>query len=383
MPQEKAEILPGEGVMRMKQRFVLRNVRTVHEEEPFDIVIENGFITELAAANTAAGEDGFDGTGLYVSSGWIDMHVHAVAKLEPYGDAIDEIGVKQGVATIVDAGSCGADDIGDLAAEVARSKTNVFAFLNISRIGLQRIDELSRLEWIDQGKAVKAARAYPDFIVGLKARISQSVVKDNGVEPLRRARELSERTSLPIMVHIGSGPPPVNEVLDLLQEGDIVTHYLNGKKNNLFDPDGKPIPSLVKAIERGVHMDVGHGTASFSFQVAEFAKDHGIEPGTISSDIYRGNRINGPVYSLASVMTKFLYLGYSLQEVISAVTVKAAAWLKRPELGRIHVGDAAHLTLFAVRQGPQSLTDSEGETRIADRYIEPKGVVVNGSFTAC
>lgn len=63
----------------MKQRFVLRNVRTVHEEEPFDIVIENGFITELAEANTAAGGDGFDGTGLYVSSGWIDMHVHAVA----------------------------------------------------------------------------------------------------------------------------------------------------------------------------------------------------------------------------------------------------------------------------------------------------------------
>lgn len=79
MPKENAEILPCEGVMRMKQRFVLRNVRTVHDEEPFDILIENGFITEFAA-NTAAGEVGFDGTGLYVSSGWIDMHVHAVAK---------------------------------------------------------------------------------------------------------------------------------------------------------------------------------------------------------------------------------------------------------------------------------------------------------------
>ncbi|MEX3620353.1 amidohydrolase/deacetylase family metallohydrolase [Paenibacillus glucanolyticus] len=367
----------------MEQRFVLRNVQTVFDDQPFDMVMENGFITEITAANTATGVNQFDCTGLYVSSGWIDMHVHAVAKLEPYGDVIDEIGVKQGVATIIDAGSCGADGIGELADEVARSKTNVFAFLNISHIGLQRIDELSSLDWVDADKAIKAIRTYPDLIIGLKARISKSVVKDNGVEPLRLARKLSEKTSLPLMVHIGSGPPPIEEVLELLSKDDIITHYLNGKANNLFDSDGKPIPALVEAIARGVHLDVGHGTASFSFLVAEYAKNQGIKPNTISTDIYRGNRMNGPVYSLASVMTKFLYLGYSLQEVVSAVTDHAAAWLRRPELGRIQVGDAAHLTLFTVQQGPLSLTDSEGETRIADRYIEAKGVVVNGSFITC
>ncbi|MGV2806251.1 amidohydrolase/deacetylase family metallohydrolase, partial [Clostridium perfringens] len=107
----------------LEQRFIIRNVKTVHEDKPFDIVMENGFITEITDANMAHGANSFDGTGLYVSSGWIDMHVHAVAKLAPYGDAIDEIGVKQGVATIIDAGSCGADTIGELAAEVARSKT--------------------------------------------------------------------------------------------------------------------------------------------------------------------------------------------------------------------------------------------------------------------
>ncbi|AYB41946.1 amidohydrolase/deacetylase family metallohydrolase [Paenibacillus lautus] len=367
----------------LEQRFVLRNVQTVHDEKPFDIVMENGFITEITDANTALGDNGFDGTGLFVSSGWIDMHVHAVAKLEPYGDAIDEIGVQQGVATIIDAGSCGADTIGELAAEVAKAKTNVFAFLNISHIGLQRIDELSSLEWIDPEKAAKAVLTYPDLIIGLKARISKSVVKDNGVEPLRLARKLSGKTSLPLMVHIGSGPPPIEEVLELLQKDDIITHYLNGKANNLFDSDGKPIPALTEAIARGVHLDVGHGTASFSFLVAEYAKAQGIKPDTISTDIYRGNRIHGPVYSLANVMSKFLYLGYGLQEVVAAVTDHAAAWLGRPELGRIQVGDAAHLTLFAVQQGPMSLTDSEGETRIADRYIEAKGVVVNGSFITC
>ena len=148
--------------------------------------------------------------------------------------------------------------------------------MNISHIGLQRIDELSSLEWIDPEKAAKAVLTYPDLIIGLKARISKSVVKDNGVEPLRLARKLSGKTSLPLMVHIGSGPPPIEEVLELLQKDDIITHYLNGKANNLFDSDGKPIPALIEAIARGVHLDVGHGTASFSFLVAEYAKAQGL-----------------------------------------------------------------------------------------------------------
>lgn len=366
----------------MEKQLVLRNVQTV-QGTSMDIVVENGRIAAITPANSAQGDKVYDGSGQYVSSGWIDMHVHAVPGLDPYGDEIDEIGVKQGVATIVDAGSCGADRIGELAQDAARAKTNVLAFLNISHIGLERIDELSNLDWIDAERVMEALGSYRDIIVGLKARISRSVVKEQGVEPLRRARKLSLDTSLPLMVHIGSGPPGIEQVISLLEKGDIVTHYLNGKANNLFTPDGNPLSALQEAIARGVRLDVGHGTASFSFRVAEFARRHGIAPNTISSDIYRGNRLNGPVYSLAHVMSKLLLLGYSLNEVIAAVTEAAAVWLGRPELGRIQVGDPAHLTLFTVTEGDIELTDSEGETRIAKRYIEPKGVVVHGSFTAC
>lgn len=366
----------------MEKRFILRNVRTVQGDSK-DIVVENGQIAAIVSANSAQGGEVYNGTGQYVSSGWIDMHVHAVSGLDPYGDEIDEIGVKQGVATIVDAGSCGADRIGELARDAAQSRTNVLAFLNISRIGLERIDELSNLDWIHAERAKEAVRSYPHLIVGLKARISRSVVKDQGIEPLRLGRKLSLETSLPLMVHIGSGPPEIEQVISLLDKGDIVTHYLNGKANNLFNSDGTPLSALLEAIQRGVHLDVGHGTASFSFRVAEYALKHGITPNTISSDIYRGNRINGPVYSLAHVMSKFLLLGYSLGEVIAAVTEAGAARLRRPELGRIQVGDPAHLTLFTINEGAVQLTDSEGETRVAKRYIEPKGVVVHGSFTAC
>ncbi|TCP29958.1 dihydroorotase [Scopulibacillus darangshiensis] len=366
----------------MNKRFVLRNVKHVTEEK-VDIVIEDGKIAEVTKPGSANGQKVFDYSGAYVSSGWIDLHVHAFPEFDPYGDKIDEIGVKQGVTTIVDAGSCGADRIADLVASREQSKTNLFAFLNISRIGLKRVDELSNLEWIDKKKAAEAANRYKEVVVGLKARISKSVVRESGIEPLRIARELSSETSLPLMVHIGSAPPSIEDVIPLLEKGDVVTHYLNGKSNNLFDENGEPLQVLLDAIDRGVHLDVGHGTASFSFKIAEAAKRHQIGLDTISTDIYRGNRLNGPVYSMANVLSKFLYLGYSLEEVIAAVTTHAANWLKKPELGRIKVGDPANLTLFAVQDGPVTLTDSEGEQRVAERRIETKGVVVHDELIEC
>lgn len=396
----------------MPQKLVLRHAR-LPDGRIADIEVEDGVIVRIESAGgvgggaaesrelaSACGGDASPAwayslsaaipgvrivncAGAYVSSGWIDLHVHAFPELDPYGDEIDEIGVKQGVTTIVDAGSCGADRIDELAASGERARTNLLAFLNISRIGLQRIDELSQLAWIDRELACDAARRHPELIVGLKARISRSVVGDSGIAPLCIARELSAATGLPLMVHIGSAPPAIEDVLSYLEARDIVTHYLNGKPNNLFGEAGNPLPALLDALARGVRLDVGHGTASFSFRVAEAAKRHGIGLHTISSDIYRGNRMQGPVYSLANVMTKFLYLGYSLQEVVTAVTSSAAAWLGRPELGRIRAGDPARLTVFEVREEPVSLIDSDSDRRQATQRIVPRGVVSSGEYIEC
>ncbi|MFF2018950.1 amidohydrolase/deacetylase family metallohydrolase [Paenibacillus sp. NPDC058177] len=366
----------------MEERLVLRNLKSINGQA-LDIIIENGRIADITEPGAGCGQQEWDGAGAFVTSGWIDMHVHAFPEFHPYGDEIDAIGVRQGVTTIVDAGSCGGDRIAELAASASTAKTRLFAFLNISRIGLQRVDELSQLEWIDKIRVQEAVLKNRSFIVGLKARISQSVVGDQGIEPLRRARELSDETGLRLMVHIGSGPPEIEEVVPLLERGDIITHYLNGKSNNLFDEEGQPLKVLQEAITRGVHLDVGHGTASFSFKIAEAAKRHGIPPDTISTDIYRGNRLNGPVYSLANVLSKFLYLGYSLEDTLAAVTTRAADWLGKPELGRIRIGEPANLTLFTVESGPAVLVDSEGEQRNTDQLIQVKGAVAHGEFIEC
>lgn len=363
----------------MNSCFVLQRVKFVTGEQ-VDIVVREGEIADIVEAGTAQGSKIVDCSGMYISSGWIDLHVHAFSALDPYGDDIDKIGVNQGVTTIVDAGSCGANQFTKLIHDSKIHKTNVFAFLNVSEIGLKRIDELSQLEWINREKVLQTVEVYPEHIVGLKVRMSKSVVGENGITPLKIARQLANETKLPLMVHIGSGPPAITEIVSLLHKRDVITHFLNGKRNGLFDENGQSLHVLTEAIQRGVHLDVGHGTASFSFKVAEMAKQSGIDFDTISTDIYRGNRINGPVYDLAQTLTKFLYLGYPLQQIIDAVTVNPANWLNKPELADIQMGTTANLTLFTIDDEPMILTDSEGEQREATKKITAKGVVINGEL---
>ncbi|KRG08563.1 amidohydrolase/deacetylase family metallohydrolase [Staphylococcus sp. NAM3COL9] len=363
----------------MKSSGIIKNIATL-DNRRVDILLNNGVIEKISNDNLLEGHILFDGSNSFVSTGWIDLHVHAFSDFSPYGDEIDEIGVKQGVTTIVDAGSCGSDRVSELYERAQSSHTNVFSFLNISKIGLERIDELSNLEWIDMSQCIEAAEDFKDMIIGLKARISSSVVKGNGTIPLERAVEISEQLKLPIMTHIGSAPPKIQDVLPLLRKGDVITHFLNGKANNLFDEKGEPLIVLKDAMRRGVNLDVGHGNASFSFEVAQQAQRRNIHFDSISSDIYKKNRLEGPVFSLSNVLTKFLYLGYTLDEIIKAVTEKPAEIINKPNLAEFKEGITANLTIFDVTDAEQILIDSHEHEVTTNKVIKERGVVANGKF---
>lgn len=363
----------------MKSTGLIKNISTV-DGERIDVLLEKGMIKKIGKNHSLEGPILFDGSNSYLSTGWIDLHVHAFSDFSPYGDEIDEIGVKQGVTTIVDAGSCGSDRINELYQRSLESETNLFSFLNVSKIGLERIDELSDLNWINKQQCIIAAQSYKDFIVGLKTRISSSVVKENGIVPLEKAVEISEQLNIPIMTHIGSAPPDIKDVIPLLRKGDIITHFLNGKDNNLFDDYGKPLVVLKDAINKGVNLDVGHGNASFAFEVAMQAKRANIHFDTISTDIYKKNRLEGPVYSLSNVLSKFLYLGYSLKEIIDAVTQKPANIINKPNLAEFKEGNIANLTIFEVVKEEQILVDSSKMRVKSKEIIKERGVVSNGKF---
>ncbi len=316
---------------------------------------------------------------VYASAGWIDSHVHCYIKSPIYHDEPDLIGVASGVTTVVDAGSTGANDVDDFYQLTRGAKTNVLAFLNIARTGIVTQNELADMNQIDKAAVGDAIARNPDFIIGIKARMSSSVVGKNGIKPLVRAKEIQqENNDLPLMVHIGNNPPDLDEITDLLTSGDIITHCYNGKPNRILSPEGVLRDSVKRALSRGVLLDVGHGSASFSFEVARLAIAQGIVPHTISSDIYCRNRVTGPVHSLATVMSKFFTVGLSLEQVIECVTRNVADALRLTSKGRLEVGADADLTLFEIQHAPEVFVDSEGQSVTGEQLLVPLAAVVAG-----
>jgi len=360
--------------------LIIRRAR-LSDESITDIALLDGKIAAIGEVQGEARQQRDLAGRYYLSAGWIDSHVHCYPKSPIYHDEADAIGVTTGVTTVVDAGSTGADDIDDFYQLTRDASTQVYALLNIARTGIVTQNELADMNQIDKLGVRDAVQRLPGFILGIKARISSSVVGSNGIKPLQRAKEIQhENGDLPLMVHIGNNPPNLDEIADLLSAGDIITHCYNGKPNRILTPAGELRASIQRAIQRGVRLDVGHGTASFSFEVARVAIAQGILPDTISSDIYCRNRISGPVHNLAHVMSKFFSVGMTLPQVIDCVTVNAAQGLRLKNKGRLETGCDADLTIFTVKTETRSFIDSEGEKVDGEQHLVPLAAVVAGEW---
>lgn len=358
--------------------LLLRRARLV-DDTLIDIALQDGRIAALGDLSDPARKECDLQGEHYVSAGWIDSHVHCYPASPIYHDEPDSVGIATGVTTVVDAGSTGADDVDDFYRLTREATTEVYALLNISRVGLIAQNELADLTHIDSAAVRDAVARHPDFIVGIKARMSSSVVGDNGITPLQRAKAIQqENGDLPLMVHIGNTPPNLDDIAALLTSGDIITHCYNGKPNRILTPAGELRAAILRALERGVRLDIGHGSASFSFAVARQAISQGIFPHTISSDIYCRNRINGPVYSLAHVMSKFLAIGMSLPQVIDCVTANAADGLRLTHKGRLAVGLDADLTIFDLNREPVVFADSENDSLQAEHILVPLAAIRAG-----
>ncbi|MCW0938384.1 amidohydrolase/deacetylase family metallohydrolase [Pantoea agglomerans] len=362
--------------------LIIRGAR-LSDEQVVDIALQDGRIAAIGKVQGNAQHERDLAGRYYLSAGWIDSHVHCYPKSPIYHDEADAIGVAHGVTTVVDAGSTGAEHIDDFYRLTRAAQTQVYALINIARTGIVTQNELADMTQID-GEAVQQAVArLPDFIVGLKARISSSVVGENGVQPLIKAKAIQQETGgLPLMVHIGNNPPNLDQIADLLTTGDIITHCFNGKPNRILTPQGELKAAVKQAIARGVKLDVGHGSASFSFEVARAAIAQGILPDTISSDIYCRNRLAGPVHNLAHVMSKFFSVGMTLPQVIDCVTVNAAAGLRLQRKGQLKIGYDADLTVFSVKEETRPFIDSEGEQVAGEKHLVPLAAVVAGTWIA-
>lgn len=363
--------------LRIRPERIYHPDRKTYEEAEIRVV--DGRIQEVGKnLEPQAGEDLLDLPGLTLTPGWIDIHVHANPMDTAIGMKPDQVGILRGSPVVLDAGTVGADSLEEYLSEMeAQAKTDVKIVLNVSRIGLKRLDEGSNPDWIDEEAIRRAVKKHPDKIVGIKARASASVVGDQGIRPIERAKAIAKELELPLVVHIGNMPPKVDAVLDLMEAGDVITHCYHNKPNGLFDGEGKMIPAAAAARQRGVLFDVGHGSASFSFETADRAMKQGFTADLISTDLYEKN-LEGPVFSLSHVMDKMIELGLSVEEAIAKVTVKAADVFGLTGYGCLEVGAKAVFTAYSRKEESVELTDSVGEKRIGSSKFETIVSIVDG-----
>lgn len=97
---------------------------------------------------------------------------------------------------MIDAGSTGADDVDEFYQLTRKAVTEVYALLNISRVGLIAQNELANMTNIDAEAVQQAVQRHPDFIVGLKARMSSSVVGKTALRRWRAPRRFSRKTAI-------------------------------------------------------------------------------------------------------------------------------------------------------------------------------------------
>ncbi|MBA2597322.1 MAG: amidohydrolase/deacetylase family metallohydrolase, partial [Chloroflexia bacterium] len=270
----------------------------------------------------------------------------------------DPVAARTGVTTWLDVGSSGAYSWPGFRRFIAEpSRTRIFALLNASSIGLIAPTwEFANLDYCDLDLAETIVNANRDLILGIKARIDQNTTRGVGIRPLELARELADRVGLPLMTHIGYGPPTIAEVAPLLRPGDILTHCFTGGDMKIVDDAGVPNPAILDLHERGLILDIGHGTGSFSYQTAEAMLKAGVMSDVISSDIHQ-MAIQGPMFDLPTTLSKFLNLGLSLPEVIERATSRPAAAMRRPDLGTLTPGSVADVAIFRLEEGEYVFRD--------------------------
>jgi dihydroorotase len=368
--------------------LVLKGGRVIDPSQGIDKVTDIAF----AGGKVAAIGDGLAGTavrdvkGKIVSPGLIDLHTHVYWGGTSLGVDAELLARTGGVTTSIDAGSAGPGNFHGFRKHVIEpSPVRILPFLNVSFPGIfafsktVMVGECQDMRLIDARDAVRVAREHKDLILGIKVRVGKSASGDSGIMPLDIAMDVAEETGLPLMAHLDAPPPSRHEVMSRLRKGDILTHCFRPFPNAPIAPDGRVREEILKARQRGVIFDIGHGGGSFGFGTTRGMLKAGFLPDVISSDVHVIS-IEGPAFDLLTTMSKFLCLGVDLPTVIKLTTSNAAKAISRPDIGTLKVGNVGEATVIDLKDGKFDYADSIGETMVGDKRMVSAGVVLAGNW---
>jgi dihydroorotase len=360
-----------------------------------DVVVADGLIVAIGADAGAAHPQAhvIDCSGLLVTPGLIDLHVHVYPGLGDFCVHPDRAGVDVGVPIVVDGGTSGVStfDVARSRVEAPDVRTKVLAFLDPCMLYLATKNFLPHLlhladnpKNLDLDMTLASVERNADMVVGFKVRAT--TIDESGVSPfLEKAKSIAGE--LPIMIHLGSYPftPSLSnlDAIAALRPGDIVTHAFRGHSGfPIADDSGRAIgaaPQFLEAVERGVKLDVGHSGSDFRFAAARQLMDLGYLPTTISTDLNLFN-MDAPVYSLPHTMTKFWALGVPLLDVVAMATVNSATAMRRQhEYGSLAVGRSAEVSVLRVVEESCLLSDGY-ETLETGQRLSPVGCLRAGEW---
>ena len=315
--------------------------------------------------------------GKVVIPGLIDLHTHIYAGVNANGVDPDIGGVRAGVTTMVDAGSAGCDTFGGFPQHIIpNTSTEVICFLHICRTGLATTPDIFSPASIDLDKTVQVISENRDIIAGVKARMVSPALEIMGMEMPRLAKKAAKEAGVRLMVHIGDtekryDPNVIRELLPILEEGDIVTHYFTANPGGVLDSNGKLVPEAKEAHDRGVWLDTAHGRMNFSFDVGERVLDQGVSPHCISTDLTVPGRQH-TVHSMTEMMTRFLAMGFTFDQVVTMSTENPAKAVGiEGRLGTLHPGKQADMSVLDVQDGNWVVYDVLGDSRKSDKAVVP------------
>jgi dihydroorotase len=353
----------------------------------YDVAVAKGEIAHIALhINPEEAAHVIDVAGKLVTPGLIDMHTHVAWGMGVPGVTEECLhpdmgGVMAGVTTLIDAGSTGAYNFGGFVnCTLPSSHTRVLPFLHMDRTGLMAMPDHPHRQSIDLEATIKTVEAYKSLVLGIKFRMVSPGMDNMGLDLPGLSVKASRETGTRIMVHIGdTNIPPSGDnaprltwqMLEMMVPGDIITHIYTANPGGMLDGKGKVVPQLKEARERGVVLDAAHGRSNFSFDVARRLLDQDIVTDVISSDLTARGHAH-IVYSLTECMSKFLMLGFTLEQVIDKTTSVPARMLGQSgTLGALAVGREADISVLDIVAGEWLFTDSFGRTEKGDKAIVP------------
>ena len=354
-----------------------------------DIAVQDG---KIAAIQPGIPEEEavrvIDASGKTVTPGLIDLHTHVLDSFTRMGVQADVGGVYAGVTTMVDAGSAGSATFSAMPRHIIpNSHTEILPLMHICQTGLATTPDIIAESSIDFEGTLRAVEENRGLVRGIKCRMVSPALEIFGFEMPKLAKRAAKESGIKFMVHIGDAeqrydPNVIRQLLPIMEEGDIVTHFFTTLPGGVLDANGKLVPEAKEAADRGVWLDTAHGRQNFGFDQGRRIIDQGLVPHCISTDLTVPGRLTH-VHSMVEMMTRFLAMEFTLEQVVTMSTANPAKAIGEDHrLGSLAVGRQADISVLELKEGDWVVYDVPGEKLTVDKAVIPFVTVKRGGVFA-